>query len=225
MTSSTRSTDRGPSPTPTSSSPPTGSTARSARLRGASNHISRAARSSSGSDHAGFEAFHFIFRESEHGLFQVARLPFDDAQHLHRRDRRGRLAQGRADRAGIDESLAYCERLFAPELDAIACSTTAAVDNFRRVKNATSPRQPGLIGDAAHTAHFSSARAPSSPWKMQWRCGRPRQPRPVEDALVAYERRAGWTCSSCRRRPHQLRVVRAELPHRHRNRWSSPSTS
>jgi hypothetical protein len=40
--------------------------------------------------------------------------------HLHRRDARGNLAQGRLDKLEPDQSIAFCEELFADMLDGAA---------------------------------------------------------------------------------------------------------
>ena len=68
-----------------------------------------------------FDAFTFIFRETEHGLFQVHAYPFDERTSTFIVEcpestwRRAGL-----DRLGEEESLAFCEQLFAgtsgPEL-------------------------------------------------------------------------------------------------------------
>ena len=60
------------------------------------------------------------------------------------------------------ESIAFCERLFAPWLDGHALMTNmrhlrgSQLINFQRVSNETwSKGRVVLMGDAAHTAHFS----------------------------------------------------------------------
>ena len=105
-----------------------------------------------------FESFTFIIRESEHGLFQVHAYPFDDATStfIVETDEEAWRRAG-LDKATVQESIAYCERLFAPELEGRPLlDNRSQWINFRRVKNATWHRgNLVLIGDAAHTAHFS----------------------------------------------------------------------
>jgi anthraniloyl-CoA monooxygenase len=142
-----------------------------------------------------FEAFTFIFRESEHGLFQVHAYPFDErtSTFIVETDEDTWRRAG-LDRAGTDESLAYCERLFAPELDGHRLlDNRSQWINFRRVKNATWHRDNlVLIGDAAHTAHFSigsgTKLAMEDAVALVAALGSHEQ---VEDALRAYEE-ARW---------------------------------
>ncbi|MCK6627328.1 MAG: FAD-dependent monooxygenase [Anaerolineae bacterium] len=105
-----------------------------------------------------FDAFTFIFRENEHGLFQVHAYPFDGttgtfivecAEEVWRR--------AGLDQAGEADSIAYCEKLFAPELSgARLLSNRSLWVNFVTVKNKTWRHgHIVLLGDAAHTAHFS----------------------------------------------------------------------
>ncbi len=105
-----------------------------------------------------FDAFTFIVRENEHGLFQVHAYPFDDSTSTFIVEtdedtwRRAGL-----DRASEDETLRYCEELFAPELRGQKLlSNKSAWITFRRIRNeAWHHGNVVLIGDAAHTAHFS----------------------------------------------------------------------
>lgn len=104
------------------------------------------------------DAFTFLFRENEHGFFQVHAYPFSGAtstfivecdEATWRRAGLGAMSEA--------ESIAYCERLFAEELRGhrllgnnskwigfltITCATWRAGNIV-------------LLGDAAHTAHFS----------------------------------------------------------------------
>ncbi|MGO8949210.1 MAG: FAD-dependent monooxygenase [Ktedonobacterales bacterium] len=104
------------------------------------------------------DAFTFIFRENEHGLFQVHAYPFSGytstfiVECSHDTWQRAGL-----DTASPEESIAYCERLFAPELHgARLLSNNSRWTNFATVKNARWHHQKTvLLGDAAHTAHFS----------------------------------------------------------------------
>jgi len=105
-----------------------------------------------------FEAFTFIIRENEHGMFQVHAYPFDHetSTFIVETDEASWHAAG-LDRASEADSVAYCERLFAPELEGHGLmSNNSAWIRFRRVRNETWRHDNiVLIGDAAHTAHFS----------------------------------------------------------------------
>jgi anthraniloyl-CoA monooxygenase len=105
-----------------------------------------------------FEAFTFIIREDEHGLFQVHAYPFDQSTSTFIVEtdpdtwRRAGL-----DAASVEASVAYLERLFAPELQGHRLMTNnSAWISFRTVAcKAWWHGNLVLIGDAAHTAHFS----------------------------------------------------------------------
>ncbi|MFN8456531.1 MAG: FAD-dependent monooxygenase [Anaerolineae bacterium] len=105
-----------------------------------------------------FDAFTFIFQENEHGLFQVHAYPFDGTTGTFIIEceesawRRAGLEQ-----AGEAESIAYCEQLFAANLGGHKLmSNNSKWINFVRVKNKSwRHRNIILLGDAAHTAHFS----------------------------------------------------------------------
>ena len=105
-----------------------------------------------------FDAFTFIIRENEHGLFQVHAYPFDEATSTFIVE----TDEASWRRAGLDgaaegESIAYCEKLFAPELAGHRLmSNKSTWIQFRRVSVETWRHDNVvLIGDAAHTAHFS----------------------------------------------------------------------
>jgi anthraniloyl-CoA monooxygenase len=113
-----------------------------------------------------FDAFTFIFVENEHGVFQV---------HAYRYDERSSAFIVECDErswrnAGFDEldeagTVAACEAMFAPWLDGHPLRSNAPHlrspwISFTRVINerwfTTDAAAPVvLIGDAAHTAHFS----------------------------------------------------------------------
>ncbi|MGH2411847.1 MAG: FAD-dependent monooxygenase, partial [Chloroflexota bacterium] len=104
------------------------------------------------------DAFTFIFRGNDAGLFQVHDYPFNGTTSTVIVE----CAESTWRRAGLEgaseaESIAYCERLFAPELSgARLLSNNSRWITFVTVKNARwSHRNVVLIGDAAHTAHFS----------------------------------------------------------------------
>jgi anthraniloyl-CoA monooxygenase len=105
-----------------------------------------------------FEAFTFIIRENEHGLFQVHAYPFDTrtSTFIVETDPETWRRAG-LDTAGLLESVAYLENLFAPELHGHRLLTNnSAWISFRTVScKAWWHGNIVLIGDAAHTAHFS----------------------------------------------------------------------
>jgi 2,4-dienoyl-CoA reductase-like NADH-dependent reductase (Old Yellow Enzyme family)/2-polyprenyl-6-methoxyphenol hydroxylase-like FAD-dependent oxidoreductase len=105
-----------------------------------------------------FDAFTFIFRETEHGLFQVHAYPFDE----HLSTFIVECPEPTWRRAGLDtmdedESLAFCERLFARDLEGRELLSNRSIWlDFPKVTNkAWHHRRIVLVGDAAHTAHFS----------------------------------------------------------------------
>ncbi len=105
-----------------------------------------------------FDAFTFIIRGNEHGLFQVHAYRFDrDTSTFIVETDDATWRRAGLDRATEADSVAYCERLFAPELQGRPLlSNKSAWINFRRVKCATWHHgNVVLLGDAAHTAHFS----------------------------------------------------------------------
>jgi anthraniloyl-CoA monooxygenase len=119
-----------------------------------------------------FDAFTFIFVENEHGVFQVHAYRFDTEHSAFivecSEDSWRRIG---FDRMDTDEAIARCEELFAPWLDGQRLESNARHLrspwlNFVRVSNArwhlplpnpggNGPSYLVLIGDAAHTAHFS----------------------------------------------------------------------
>jgi anthraniloyl-CoA monooxygenase len=104
------------------------------------------------------DTFTFIFRRNQHGLFQVHAYPFDARLSTFIVE----CPQEAWEAAGLDrmdeaESLAYCERLFEAELEAHRLLSNRSVwINFATLR--TDSWHHGkfvLVGDAAHTAHFS----------------------------------------------------------------------
>ncbi|HSB24035.1 MAG TPA: FAD-dependent monooxygenase, partial [Burkholderiaceae bacterium] len=114
-----------------------------------------------------YDAFTFLFEKSEHGWFQAHIYKFDDTtstfivecpEHVWK-------AHG-LDRADQEQSIAFCERLFAGNLRGERLMTNArhlrgsAWLNFQRVKCEQWSHFNGrshvvLMGDAVHTAHFA----------------------------------------------------------------------
>ena len=118
--------------------------------------------------HKRYEAFSFLFEKTEHGWFQAHVYPFDDstATFIVECPEAVWLAHG-LDSADADQSIAFCEQLFAANLQGERLMTNArhlrgsAWMNFQRVvceqwslQNAHGC-QVVLMGDAVHTAHFA----------------------------------------------------------------------
>ncbi len=104
------------------------------------------------------DAFTFLFQENEHGLFQVHAYPFNGttSTFIVETDEATWLRAG-LDNATEDESIAYCERLFADDLHGHRLlGNNSKWISFVTVKNAVwRSGNTVLLGDAAHTAHFS----------------------------------------------------------------------
>jgi anthraniloyl-CoA monooxygenase len=114
-----------------------------------------------------YEAFTFLFEKTEHGWFQAHIYKFDATtstfivecpEHVW-------LAHG-LDQADQDQSIAFCEQLFASNLKGEKLMTNArhlrgsAWLNFQRVTCEqwwlpTGRSHVVLMGDAVHTAHFA----------------------------------------------------------------------
>jgi anthraniloyl-CoA monooxygenase len=117
--------------------------------------------------HKLYDAFNFLFEKTEHGWFQAHVYKFDDRtttfivetpEHVWK-------AHG-LDTADQDESIAFCEKVFAANLQGATLMTNArhlrgsAWLNFQRVVCEQWSLHNGrshvvLMGDAVHTAHFA----------------------------------------------------------------------
>jgi anthraniloyl-CoA monooxygenase len=104
------------------------------------------------------DAFTFIFCENEHGLFQVHAYPFSSttSTFIVECNEVTWLKAG-LDKADERESIAYCEGLFADYLDgAPLLSNNSKWVSFPTLETKNWHYQRTvLLGDAAHTAHFS----------------------------------------------------------------------
>src|SRR5712692_4861606 len=104
------------------------------------------------------DAFTFIFRENEHGLFQVHAYPFSGttSTFIVECDEASWVKAG-LDKADESESLGYCGGLFAANLGGAALlSNNSKWINFSTLKTQHwHYERIVLLGDAAHTAHFS----------------------------------------------------------------------
>jgi anthraniloyl-CoA monooxygenase len=110
-----------------------------------------------GTDHV-FDAFTFAFRETEHGLFNAHAYPYDEARSTFIVECPEPVWRAAGlDAMDEDESLAFCEQLFANELRGRELLSNRSVWlDFPRITNATwHVGNVAILGDAAHTAHFS----------------------------------------------------------------------
>jgi anthraniloyl-CoA monooxygenase len=104
------------------------------------------------------DSFTFIFRENDHGFFQAHAYPFDGqtSTFIVETDEETWRRAG-LDQAGEAGSIAYCERLFAEELSGHGLMSNGSEwIRFPTVRNRSWVHDNVvLVGDAAHTAHFS----------------------------------------------------------------------
>jgi len=118
--------------------------------------------------HKRFEAFTFAFEETPHGWFQAHAYQFDgDTSTFIVETPEEVWLKAGIDRMGKEESIVFCERVFARHLDGrglISNAThlrgSAQWIRFPRVVCRNWVHHNGrapvvLMGDAAHTAHFS----------------------------------------------------------------------
>jgi anthraniloyl-CoA monooxygenase len=121
--------------------------------------------------HRLFEAFTFDFQQTPWGWFQAHAYRFDDYTSTFIVETPERVWRAAAlDQMGKEESIAFCERLFAQVLEGHKLMSNAAHlrgsaqwIRFPRVVCASWVHRGGadgktplvLMGDAAHTAHFS----------------------------------------------------------------------
>ncbi len=112
--------------------------------------------------HKRFDAFTFAFEVTEWGWFQAHayRFDHDTSTFIVETPEENWLKAG-IDRMTADESVAFCERLFARYLDGHSLMNNAKHlkspwINFLKISNAHwSHKNVMLMGDAAHTVHFS----------------------------------------------------------------------
>jgi anthraniloyl-CoA monooxygenase len=117
--------------------------------------------------HRLFDAFTFAFEQTERGWFQAHAYKFDNETSTFIVETPEAVWRSVGiDRMSTEASVAFCERLFARYLTGHRLMTNArhlpgsAWINFLRIVNKTwicdsTPAPIVLLGDAAHTAHFS----------------------------------------------------------------------
>ena len=105
-----------------------------------------------------FDAFTFIFKETEHGLFNVHAYPYDEqlSTFIVECPPETWLGARPPDRSEED-TLAFCEQLFARDLRGRELFSNRSIWlDFPKVTNRVwHDGRVVLLGDAAHTAHFS----------------------------------------------------------------------
>ena len=114
-----------------------------------------------------YDAFTFDFRKTEHGWFQAHIYKFDeDTSTFIVETTEETFAAHGLDKADQDQSVAFCERLFAETLAGARLETNSrhlrgsAWLNFSRLicehwHHFNGRSHVVLMGDAAHTAHFA----------------------------------------------------------------------
>jgi len=105
-----------------------------------------------------FDAFTFIFKETEHGLYNVHAYPYDEqlSTFIVECPLETWLGVRPPDRSEED-TLAFCEQLFARDLRGHELFSNRSLWlDFPKVTNGVWHHgRVVLVGDAAHTAHFS----------------------------------------------------------------------
>lgn len=105
-----------------------------------------------------FDSFTFAFRANSHGFFQAHAYPFDGrmSTFIVECDEGAWRAAG-LDSADEQTSIAYCQKLFAEDLKGRPLvSNDSRWLRFETLKNKSWHHENiVLLGDAAHTAHFS----------------------------------------------------------------------
>jgi anthraniloyl-CoA monooxygenase len=152
-----------------------------------------------------WDTFTFLVRENEHGLFQVHayRFDVDTSTFIVECDEQTWRNAG-LDRADEAESIAYCERLFAAELGgARLLGNRSRWINFPElVCERWCKDNLVIIGDAAHTAHFSIGSGTKLAMEdaihlVDALVGEPS--RPLSQSLTAYQRNRGLDVAKLQR--------------------------
>ena len=110
-----------------------------------------------GTDHV-FDAFTFAFRETEHGLFNAHAYPYDERMSTFIVECPETVWRASGlDEMDEQESLTFCEQLFANELRGRELFSNRSLWlDFPKITNQTwHDGNVVLLGDAVHTAHFS----------------------------------------------------------------------
>jgi anthraniloyl-CoA monooxygenase len=138
-----------------------------------------------------FPAFTFYFKHDSHGLWRVHAYQYERGHStfiVETREETWRAAC--LDRASEQDTITFCQALCAEELEGHALQQNRSVwRSFGTVKNARwHHRNIVLLGDAAHTAHFSVGSGTKLAMEDAIVLARAlREQRAVPDALEAYE--------------------------------------
>ena len=151
------------------------------------------------------EAFTFVFEQSEHGLFTVHAYPFEEGLSTWIVEcREETWKRAGLDRASEEETVRFVERLFAKRLDGHRILANKSIWRRFPTLRCASWRAGNavLLGDAAHTAHFSVGSGTKLAMEDAIALSGTllRSGKDVEAALTAYEKE---------RRPEVERVQRA----------------
>jgi anthraniloyl-CoA monooxygenase len=139
-----------------------------------------------------FDSLTFFFEANEHGCFGVHAYPYapDRSTFIVETDEETYRRAG-LDRFTEPDTVAYCERLFAAHLDGHRLLANRSTwQRFRTVRCASWRHgRAVLLGDAAHTAHFSVGSGTRMAMEDGLALARAldRFPGDVETALAAYE--------------------------------------
>ena len=141
------------------------------------------------------DAFTFIIINDERGVFQVHAYRFDrDLSTFIVECDECSWRNAGFDRMNADETVAACERMFAPWLDGKPLFHNSAHQfeqpwqRFTRVRNeAWAHQNTVLIGDAAHTAHFSIGSGTKLALEDAIVLARELAAHPLQPALQAYQ--------------------------------------
>lgn len=138
-----------------------------------------------------FEAFTFFFNENEHGLFQVHAYRYAEGRSTFIVEcSEDTFFRAGLDKASEDETVAYCEAVFAKELGGHRLLKNRSIwRQFPTIKNARwYAGNKVILGDAAHTAHFSIGSGTKLAMEDSIILAEAlRTHAKVEDALVAYD--------------------------------------
>ena len=105
-----------------------------------------------------FDSFTFVFRDTEHGLFQAHAYPFDGTMGTFIVECRPEVWRAAGlDRSNENESIAFCSKVFERDLaDASLMSNNSKWLTFPTLRcKRWRAGNVVFIGDAVHTAHFS----------------------------------------------------------------------
>ncbi len=156
-----------------------------------------------------FAAFTFLFKEDAHGLWRVHAYRYDERLSTFILETTAATwRRAGLDTAGEDDTVAFAERLFARELGGHRLLKNRSLwRSFPTVRNARWHwGNLALIGDAAHTAHFSVGSGTKLAMEdaIALSAAVQRHPR-LPDALATYE--------AARRRPVEAlqRAAQASL--------------